>query len=328
MITNIKQISKTGQTTSYRTGDDGTYQAGMPISTAQRFSDNLDGTISDLSCNPPLMSVKQPELIIPGAVGVHSTNQVQRVIGSWATGVSYVAADLVYDAVGAKYYVCAISHTSGLVDFATDLAAHPTYWRETVWATINTKSVTSWTKGTTTVLTVGANHNIFIGALVNISGVTYNTGTASAVNGVRVTTAVARGVGIITVAVNTAGEGTPDASAGTVLAATPALMSWNNATDNCEGLTYAGFSDWRLPNRRELESISDISQISVQIASVFTGAVPTAANGTDNPYYTSNTYAPSTTYSWSITQGNAAISIVAKTTTALARPFRGGITLG
>jgi len=39
-------LPKTGQTTSYRAGDDGTYQKGYPQSGA-RFVDNGDGTISD-----------------------------------------------------------------------------------------------------------------------------------------------------------------------------------------------------------------------------------------------------------------------------------------
>jgi len=32
---------------------------------------------------------------------------------------------------------------------------------------------------------------------------------------------------------------------------------WNSAIDWAEGLTFAGYSDWRLPNRRELESLID-----------------------------------------------------------------------
>jgi len=41
-----------------------------------------------------------------------------------------------------SYYVSAIAHTSGSVNFATDLAANPTYWRETIW-TSSASSLTS-----------------------------------------------------------------------------------------------------------------------------------------------------------------------------------------
>ncbi|HDP80734.1 MAG TPA: DUF1566 domain-containing protein, partial [Spirochaetes bacterium] len=34
-------------------------------------------------------------------------------------------------------------------------------------------------------------------------------------------------------------------------------MSWQDAKDMCEGLTYADFSDWRLPTASELFSITD-----------------------------------------------------------------------
>jgi hypothetical protein len=35
---------------------------------------------------------------------------------------------------------------------------------------------------------------------------------------------------------------------------------WEGCLAYCEGLEYAGYSDWRLPNRRELESLVDSSR--------------------------------------------------------------------
>jgi len=51
---------KTGQVTSYRTGDDGALEKGYP-KTGARFTDNGDGTITDNATG--LMWVKQPENI-------------------------------------------------------------------------------------------------------------------------------------------------------------------------------------------------------------------------------------------------------------------------
>ena len=138
-------LPKTGQTTSYAAGDDGYFQAGNPRKT--RFVDNGNGTISDRATG--LTWVKQPELIIPGAVGVHSSNQIQRVgpnygsgVGVWVTASAYLAADVV--TTGGLFYVCAQAHTSGT--FATDLAAGK--WRQTVWtgsaANLTTPATMTW----------------------------------------------------------------------------------------------------------------------------------------------------------------------------------------
>jgi len=140
-------VPKTGQTTSYREGDDGDVEAGY---VGTRYIDTGHGTIVDLSSysTHPLEWVKQPELIIPGATGIHATSQIQVARGNWATETAYTLADLVYEAVGEKYYVCAVSHTSGAVNFATDIAAHSTYWRETIWtasaANLTTPSTMTW----------------------------------------------------------------------------------------------------------------------------------------------------------------------------------------
>ena len=132
MIERLNRIwlPRTGQATSYRVGDGGYFQAGNPRAT--RFVDNGNGTITDLASG--IMRIKQVELMIPGAVGVHATNQIQRVgpnygggAGVWVTASAYLAADLI--TTGGLFYVCATAHTSGT--FATDLAAGK--WRKTVW---------------------------------------------------------------------------------------------------------------------------------------------------------------------------------------------------
>ena len=60
-------------------------------------------------------------------------------------------------------------------------------------------------------------------------------------------------------------------------------MLWESAIDYCESLNLGGYSDWRLPNLNELQSIVDRSKIN-----------PAIVNGFDNT--SSNDYWSSTTY--------------------------------
>lgn len=123
-------LPKTGQTTSYRTGDDGDIEAGFG---GTQFVDNGNGTITDVCTR--LMWVKQYELMIPGATGVHATNQIQANKGVWTTSTAYVAADMVSEITfTGDSYVCIVAHTSrSSGTLADDIAAHPTYWRKTIW---------------------------------------------------------------------------------------------------------------------------------------------------------------------------------------------------
>jgi len=69
--------------------------------------------------------------------------------------------------------------------------------------------------------------------------------------------------------------------------------TWLDAITACEGLTYAGFTDWRLPNVRELMSIVDYG------AAVEPRINTTAFPATDlGAHWTSTTYVPSTSYAW------------------------------
>ena len=124
------ELPRTGQTTEYVNGDDGTHQAGWPG--ANRFTDRGDGTVYDHATG--LLWVKQPELIIPGPPDVHPTNQIQAARGDWSNDTEYAKADLVRDPIYDSYWVCAVAHTSrssGPMD--EDRADHPDWWRETVW---------------------------------------------------------------------------------------------------------------------------------------------------------------------------------------------------
>jgi len=47
------------------------------------------------------------------------------------------------------------------------------------------------------------------------------------------------------------------------------MLTWQDAIDYCENLTFADSSDWRLPSMRELDSIFDYSRYSQRVSSVF-----------------------------------------------------------
>lgn len=143
-------LPKTGQTTEYQAGDDGTTEAGQN-SPAVRYVDNLNGTVSDLHTG--LMWVQEPQKIVPGTV-VGATlplNQIKRAnvnygdgAGVWkASTAGYVVGDVVTN--GGLFYACTVTHTSAAA-FATDLAADK--WRETVWklnaTDLTTPAVVAW----------------------------------------------------------------------------------------------------------------------------------------------------------------------------------------
>jgi hypothetical protein len=87
-------------------------------------------------------------------------------------------------------------------------------------------------------------------------------------------------------------------------------MTWKDAFSYCENLDYAGYSDWRLPNIKELGSIVDYSAYNPAIdtnffpdtMSSYYWSSTTGSNDTDNAwlvyfyngddcdYYKSNTY--------------------------------------
>lgn len=72
-------------------------------------------------------------------------------------------------------------------------------------------------------------------------------------------------------------------------------MTWSEAIDHCEGLAFAGYSDWRLPNVNELFAIGDRSTLNPAIVSAFENYT---SGGTYVGGFWSSTTQPSNDWAW------------------------------
>ena len=68
-------------------------------------------------------------------------------------------------------------------------------------------------------------------------------------------------------------------------------QNWSNALEYCHNLTLGGYSDWRLPNIRELLSIADKRKYNPAIYSTFKNVV-------SDYYWSASTYASGTSDAW------------------------------
>jgi hypothetical protein len=83
--------------------------------------------------------------------------------------------------------------------------------------------------------------------------------------------------------------------------------TWQEAIDYCAALSLGGSSNWRLPNRHELQSIVDYTTLNPAIdTAIFPGA---ASDG----YWSSSTYAGSTYYAWHVSFAYGWVSYEDKT---------------
>lgn len=94
---------------------------------------------------------------------------------------------------------------------------------------------------------------------------------------------------------------------------------WSAALSYCSGLSWAGYSDWRLPNSLELLSICDYSKNNPCVYDIFDGVG-------DDFYWTSSTRSADTTQAFSIRLGHEGrLIMVAKAGTAQMVAVRGGL---
>jgi len=101
--------------------------------------------------------------------------------------------------------------------------------------------------------------------------------------------------------------------------------------------TYAGHSDWRVPNRRELESIVDLEQVNPSVSAAFNTSC--GANSSGNPgctvttcsctvpnyYWLSSTYADGPRGAWNVVFGTGFVTASNKDSNHMyVRAVRGG----
>jgi len=102
----------------------------------------------------------------------------------------------------------------------------------------------------------------------------------------------------------------------------PTLFTWAGALTSANSLTLCGFSDWRLPNVHELESL-------VNAGSNFVAVNYLNAQGFSNvlgaPYWTSTTYAGDTTAAWRVGLDAGAVEVFDKVGNNYVLPVRAGL---
>ncbi len=98
----------------------------------------------------------------------------------------------------------------------------------------------------------------------------------------------------------------------------PGYMTWDSALSYCEGLSLGGNTDWRLPNIKELESITDDTRYNPAIdTTFFPGAY---ASG----YWSSTTIAGNPSFAWGVYFYSGHVYYRAKGPSYYVRCVRGG----
>ena len=93
--------------------------------------------------------------------------------------------------------------------------------------------------------------------------------------------------------------------------------TWDGAIAYCDDLTYSGYSDWRLPNDRELESIVDAGYPAPSIDTDTFPGTPMAG------FWSSSSRGDKTNDAWCVQFSNGLVTSYIKTTVLYARCVRG-----
>ena len=95
-------------------------------------------------------------------------------------------------------------------------------------------------------------------------------------------------------------------------------ISWDDAVSYCNDLSYAGYSDWRLPSPQELLTIVDNSQRTPAINTTYFPDTPWSSD-----FWSSSTDQSDTDYAWYVDFDDGYVGLVSKTDTSHVRCVRG-----
>lgn len=96
-----------------------------------------------------------------------------------------------------------------------------------------------------------------------------------------------------------------------------AEIAWAAALAYCEGLNFAGYTDWRLPNIKELMTLLDMNNTPIYIDPLF-------VNTHTGYYFSSTTKSSDTDYAFYVSFADAFAADIDKTEPKHIRAVRGG----
>ena len=106
------------------------------------------------------------------------------------------------------------------------------------------------------------------------------------------------------------------------------LKAWATAVAYCTNLTWGGYSDWRLPNVKELESLQAWQYVNPCVPNTAGTGQWSAGDPFNNVqsllYWTSTTHAGSGSWAWHVGLGDGAVDPATKDKTRYVWPVRGG----
>lgn len=95
-------------------------------------------------------------------------------------------------------------------------------------------------------------------------------------------------------------------------------LAWADAISFCEGLSFAGYTDWRLPNIKELMSIVDYGTFGPAIDTTY------FLNIQSDLYWSGTTTAGFTGFAWSVDFYDGYVSLNDKVSNSYVLPVRSG----